>query len=348
MDGFMTENQAKELAEKNLGNVIGEIDTSNLAEGVEYYKGKVRENFSLPDGERRVLLTSDRVSVFDKVVGAVPFKGQILDEMTHWWFEKTGVLVPNHIRERPSSVVTVADECEPLLVEMVVRAYLTGTSSTSIWTAYENGAREFCGHPLPDGMKKNQRLPYVMVTPSTKAAHGEHDESISATEVILRDLLPGSGHEPREMWERLNSQALALFGMGAAHSDNMGLILVDTKYEFGIAKDGRVVVFDEILTPDSSRYWEKEDYSVRFAEGKSPRSLSKQFVREEIEKLGYDPKKDQDKPVPKLHDEGRVECAVRYIMLCQRITGKPFEPDTRSVRERVYGPLEEIGVMKNL
>ncbi|MBW2972492.1 phosphoribosylaminoimidazolesuccinocarboxamide synthase [Candidatus Woesearchaeota archaeon] len=341
---MLTESDARILAEKNLDNVLDVISDDAIAKGVEGYSGKVRENYVLPGKKERVLLTSDRVSVFDSVVGTVPFKGQVLDELTHWWFERTSILVPNHVRARPAPTVTVAAQCEPLLVEMVVREYLTGTSSTSIWTAYKKGERVFCGHRLPDGMKKDQRLPYVMVTPSTKAAHGEHDVSVPKDYILAKCILPGTMDEQYSLWEHLNSQSLALFGMGAAISDNIGLILVDTKYEFGITHEGRVVVIDEVHTPDSSRFWEKGDYAERFAQGRDPKSLSKQFVRDAIIALGYDPK--VGGKVPKLTPESAVECAVRYIMLCQRITGRPFEPDLRPVEERVYRPLEELGVMR--
>jgi phosphoribosylaminoimidazole-succinocarboxamide synthase len=344
MAAMLSESDARSLAEKNIENVFDSVDEGALADGVKRYSGKVRENYILPGEKVRVLHTSDRVSVFDSVVGTVPFKGQVLDELTHWWFDRTSILVPNHVLSRPAPTLTVASQCEPLLVEMVVRAYLTGTSSTSIWTAYERGDRKFCGHPLPEGMKKDQRLPYVMVTPSTKAAQGEHDVSVSSA--IAMNHLPGSQARQLALWEQINSQALALFGMGAGASDDIGLILVDTKYEFGMAPDGRVVVIDEIHTPDSSRFWEKGDYSDRFAQGRDPKSLSKQFVRDAIIAQGYDPKVGGD--VPKLTDKGRIECAVRYIMLCQRITGKPFVPDTRGVKDRVYEPLKALGVVKGV
>ncbi len=341
-DDFMTEEQARRIAEDNLDNVLDSIDTSCLADNVTSYSGKVRDNFILPGNAGRALLTSDRVSVFDSVVGTVPLKGQVLDEITHWWFDRTSALVPNHVKDRPSTSITLAEQCNALPVEMVVRAYLTGTSSTSIWTAYKNGSREFCGNPIPEGMEQDQRLPYVMLTPSTKAQHGDHDESVDADTAMKA--LPGTETEQEQLWKELRSQSMALFGMGAALSDGMGLILVDTKYEFGRTGDGRVVLIDEIHTPDSSRFWEKEDYATRFAEGRSPKSLSKQFVRNAIIGQGYDP--EQGGKVPKLNDEGRIECATRYILLCQRITGKPFVPDTRPIEDRVYAPLEELGVLK--
>jgi len=344
---FVAEEDVRKLAEANLNNVCEGVPADAVRDGVEQYTGKVRENFTMPDGEKRILVTTDQVSAFDARVGTIPFKGQVLDTLTHWWFEKTRPLVPDHIKERPAPVITLADECEPLMVEMVVRGYLTGSSSTSIWRAYDKDeARIFCGHPLPDGMKKNQRLPYVMVTPSTKAAHGDHDVSISAAEVLDMGLLPGDENEQEALWEHLNSQALALFGMGTAIAASQGYILVDTKYEFGRTADGRIVVIDEAHTPDSSRYWVSSDYAERFAEGQSPRSMSKQFVRNALTDMGYDPKVDAHEKPPMLTDEKRVECAVRYVMLCQELTGQRFEPDTRSVGDRVYDPLEKLAVLR--
>ncbi len=340
---FMTEEQARKLAEENLENVIERIELSNLAENVTHQRGKVRENYIMPAG-KRILLTTDRVSVYDSVVGAIPFKGQVLDDITHWWFEKTRIIMPNHIISRPSPAITVAEQCKPLKVEMVVRAYLTGTTTTSIWTAYKKGSREFCGNTLPEGMKKDEQLPYAMITPTTKADYGKHDECILLTDVLDKNLLPGSKTKQEELWQQLYNQSLVLFGIGAAHADNIGLILVDTKYEFGLTKDGKPILIDEVHTPDSSRYWEKQDYKERFAKGEEPISLSKQFVRDAIIKQRYDP--EQGGEVPMLSNEGRIECSARYIMLCQRITGKPFIPDTRPTEEKIHKPLKELGVLK--
>ncbi|MFH1669471.1 MAG: phosphoribosylaminoimidazolesuccinocarboxamide synthase [Candidatus Woesearchaeota archaeon] len=347
MQQFMTEDEARKIAEENLDNTFSTFDRSRLLKEVDYHKGKVRENFTLPDAgarPRRILATSDRVSVFDSVVGTIPFKGQVLDNITHWWFRQTGFMVPNHVIDRPSSTITVADQCTPLKVEMVVRNFLTGTSSTSIWTAYDQGDREFCGNDLDDGMEVHQRLPYPMITPSTKADCGDHDESVSVESILKRGVLPGSRAEQKKIWNQLHNYSISLFGMGSLLSNKIGLILVDTKYEFGMTKDGRVVVIDEIHTPDSSRFWEKGSYTEAFLQGKDPKQLSKQFARDAVIAQGYDPKKGGK--VPMLEDDARVECAARYIMLCQRLTGRPFVPDARPTSERVYGPLEKLGILR--
>jgi len=341
---FMTEEEARKLAEKNLDNVLDKIDTSILFPGVEHYSGKVRENFILPDAHQRVMVTTDRVSVFDSVVGTVPFKGQVLDEIAQWWFEHTGPLVHNHVKRRTAPVLTVAEQCQPLKVEMVVRVYLTGTSPTSIWTAYKDGLRDFCGNHLPEEMEYNQRLPFVMVTPTTKAEYGQHDENVSPEQILNMGLLLGSRGQQGRILKQLINNSLVLFGAGSAIARQMGLILVDTKYEFGINRFGEIILIDEIHTPDSSRYWEQDDYVDAMEHNRDPISLSKQLVRDQVIKQGYDPK--VGGTVPMLDDEGRVECAVRYMMLSQRITGERFEPDTRNVEERIIEPLREMGVMR--
>ncbi|MFC1741811.1 phosphoribosylaminoimidazolesuccinocarboxamide synthase [Nanoarchaeota archaeon] len=344
---FLTEDEARALAKKHLADTLDKVDITKMAKGVPHHKGKVRENFVMTgtDGkQKRILVTTDRVSVFDSVVGTIPFKGQVLDEITHWWFDQTKNKVENHIISRPSSTIILADQCIPLKVEMVVRGYLTGTSSTSIWTAYKNGSRVFCGNPLEDGMKQDQPLPVRLLTPSTKADQGDHDVSVSSEEVLSMEVLPGDKTAQKRLMEQLTNHSFALFDHGQALAEDMGLILVDTKYEFGITQDGRVVVIDEIHTPDSSRFWEKATYKDNFEAGKSPKSLSKQFARDAVIAQGYDPEKGGK--VPMLEDEARVECAVRYIMLCQRITGKPFVPDTRPLEERIYKPLKVLGVLE--
>jgi phosphoribosylaminoimidazole-succinocarboxamide synthase len=340
---MMTENEARELAEKHLDNVVDSMKDVPIAEGVTQYSGKVRENYIIGGkSPTRVMLTTDRVSVFDQVVGTIPFKGQVLDDITHWWFDRTEATVPNHVIERPAKTITVAEQCSPLKVEIVVRAYLTGTSSTSIWTAYERGEPRFCGYELPQGMKKDQKLPYLMITPSTKAEKGEHDISIDHD--AAKALLPGTDTERGLLWQQVQSISLALFLRGEALAKDMGLILVDTKYEMGIDPQGRLVLIDEIHTPDSSRFWEADMYEPCFAAGEDPIPLSKQFVRDAVITKGYDPRKGGK--IPMLDNSDRVNCAALYIMLCQRMTGRPFTPDVRINEERVYAPLKNLGVLR--
>ena len=291
---------------------------TNLARTGSRYEGKVRDNYVTPDG-RRILVVTDRLSAFDQIITTVPFKGQVLNRMTQYWFEETQHIAPNHVLSVPDPNVMVARECTPLKVELIMRAYLTGVTSTSIWRAYEGGARVFCGHPLPDGMVKNQPLPRPLLTPSTKAPRGDHDVSASREEII------SSGAVTAEHFDRAAAIAEALFAFGQERAAQRGLILVDTKYEMGLTPDGEILVIDEIHTPDSSRYWYADDYQARMAAGQEPRSLDKEYVRRWLaEERGYR----GDGPVPEIPDEVRVEAAARYIEIYELITGRSFEPDT--------------------
>ncbi|MCX4244622.1 phosphoribosylaminoimidazolesuccinocarboxamide synthase [Paraliomyxa miuraensis] len=281
------------------------------------YSGKVRENFTR-DGVRTIVVT-DRISAFDRVLGTIPFKGQVLNQLAAYWFRQTASRFPNHLREVCDPQAMRVVECEPIPIEMVVRGYLTGVSSTSIWRAYERGDRVFCGHALPDGLRKHQRLPSNVVTPSTKAPKGEHDVSVSKDELFVRGLI-----EPAE-FERLEARALELFAFGQRLAAERGLILVDTKYELGRASDGTVVLIDEIHTPDSSRYWYAEGYEAAMAAGEDPRSLDKEYVRRWLVSQGFA----GDGPPPALTDEVRLEAARRYIEAFEQVTGESFEPDLR-------------------
>lgn len=280
------------------------------------YEGKVRDNYTTADG-RRYLITTDRISAFDRVLGTLPLKGQILSHAARWWFEQTRDIAPNHVLETPDPNVLLAEECEPLPVEMVVRAYLTGTTSTSIWIHYEQGSRSFCGHPLPDGLRQHEKLPTPLLTPSTKAAHGDHDVSASREEILAL-----TGMAPAD-FDRAGELAMALFAFGQKLCAERGLILVDTKYELGKRKDGTIVLIDEIHTPDSSRFWFAESYAQRFAAGEAPESFDKEYVRRWLAAEGFR----GDGPIPTIPDDVRVEASRRYVEAVERITGAPFVPN---------------------
>lgn len=287
------------------------------------YSGKVRENFS-KDGLRTIVVT-DRISAFDRVLGTIPFKGQVLNRLAEYWFRATAALFPSHLREVPDPQAMRVIECEPVPVEVVVRGYLTGVSSTSIWRAYERGEREFCGHALPEGLRKHERLPRSIVTPSTKAPKGEHDESVSRAELVARGIIEGA------LFDRIEQQALELFAFGQRMAAERGLILVDTKYELGRAPEGGIVLIDEIHTPDSSRYWYVEGYAQAMARGEDPRSLDKEYVRRWLVAQGFS----GDGDPPALSDEVRLEAARRYIEAYEQLTGTTFEPDLRPPVERL-------------
>jgi phosphoribosylaminoimidazole-succinocarboxamide synthase len=299
------------------------LDHTDFPELGEKYEGKVRDCY-VRDG-RRTLVATDRLSAFDVVLGTIPFKGQVLNSMTAFWFEATANLAPNHVINVPDPTVMVARECKLLPVEFVMRSYITGVTSTSIWTHYQKGARVFCGHELPEGMRKNQKLPHALLTPSTKAEKGEHDRSVSRAEVLELGLLSA------EDFDRAADMCARVFAFGQGEALRRGLILVDTKYEIGRRPDGELCFIDEIHTPDSSRYWYADDYQARFDKGDEPRGLDKEYVRRTLAEQGYR----GEGPPPPLTDEVRVEAARRYIQVCELVTGRPFQPDTEEPLGRI-------------
>ena len=295
------------------------------------YQGKVRDNYTLADG-RRVLVTTDRISAFDRVLGTVPLKGQVLSTLATFWFERTRDVAPNHLLAAPDPNVMIAVECDPVPVEVVVRAYLTGVTSTSIWTAYARGERTFCGHALPEGLRKNDPLPAAIVTPSTKAAKGGHDVSVAADELVATGVIT------RADMDAVSAMALRLFARGAAWCAERGLILADTKYEFGRLppeRGGGIVVTAEIHTPDSSRFWFAESYAERVKASAEPESFDKEYVRRWLAARGFT----GDGEAPTLTDEVRVEAARRYVEAYERITGLPFIADLRPPEARIRAAL---------
>ena len=310
----------EDIIAAQLDKTLDETDFPTLG---EKYEGKVRDCYTR-DGRRTIVVT-DRISAFDVVLGTIPFKGQVLNQMAAYWFDATADLVPNHVIEVPDPQVMIAHECQPLSVEFVMRAYLTGVTSTSIWSHYQKGVRQFCGHDLPDGMKKNQPLGKAILTPSTKAEKGAHDQSVSRAEILeMGALRAAEFDEAAEMCARL-------FAFGQKEAARRGLILVDTKYEIGRRADGKLCFIDEVHTPDSSRYWYADDYQSRFDAGQEPRGLDKEYVRRSLVELGYK----GDGPPPALSPAVRVEAARRYIQVCELITGRPFVPDVAEPKARI-------------
>ena len=286
---------------------------ATLPELPNHYRGKVRDNYDLPDG-RRILITSDRISAFDRALAAIPFKGQVLTQTARYWFEKTADLCPNHVIAYPDPNVVVGRRLAILPVEVVVRGYLAGTTSTSILTRYRAGEREMYGHRFPDGLQPNARLPQAIITPTTKAFDGGHDEPLTEREILDRGLLTP------DQWRTVSEAALALFARGQALAAERGLILADTKYEFGLDAEGRIILADEIHTPDSSRYWFAQSYPERFAAGTAPESFDKDFVRNWVV-ARCDPYKD---PIPEIPADVVLETAAVYIRAYETITGRTF------------------------
>ena len=282
-----------------------------------HYRGKVRDTYDLGDG-RMVLVSSDRLSAFDAILAVIPYKGQVLTQTARFWFDATADICPNHVLAYPDPNVVVGTRLDILPVEIVVRGYLAGTTGTSILTLYKTGQREMYGHKLPDGMADNQKLPTPIITPTSKAYDGEHDAPLTPAEIVEQGLLSAL------QWEVLSKYALALFARGQEMAAARGLILVDTKYEFGVDTNGQIILADEIHTPDSSRYWFAETYADRFAKGERPDNFDKDFVRAWVA-ARCDPYKD---PIPEIPAEMIDETARVYIQAFETITGKAFEVET--------------------
>ncbi|MBW2732150.1 MAG: phosphoribosylaminoimidazolesuccinocarboxamide synthase [Deltaproteobacteria bacterium] len=287
-------------------------------------RGKVRDSYRWPDG-RRAIVVSDRVSVYDRVIGTVPFKGQILNGISNYWFEATADVCENHLLEAIDPAVSVVLECEAFPVEVVVRGFLTGSSATSLWTLYAAGERMPYGHALPEGLREHEPLAAPLITPTTKGAVGEHDLPLSLAEVRQRGLLAAD-----EM-EAVTSSALALFARGQMLAAERGLLLVDTKYEFGRTPDGRVIVIDEIHTPDSSRYWLAESYEDALSRGEAPLSIDKDFLRHHMRARGFC---GEGEPPP-LSDDTRLEATQRYLALYKQLTGCELLIDASPPEERI-------------
>lgn len=290
--------------------VLAGIDLPELP---GHYRGKVRENYDLADG-RRIIIATDRLSAFDRILAAIPYKGQVLTQAARFWFEKTADICPNHVLEYPDPNVVVGRRLDILPVEIVVRAYLAGTTGTSILTLYQKGDRDMYGVRLPDGLRPNARLPAPIITPTSKAFDGGHDEPLSPAQILEQGLLSPA------QWDEVSAYALALFARGQALASARGLILVDTKYEFGLDPEGRIVLADEIHTPDSSRYWMADSYDARFAAGERPDSFDKDFVRNWVAER-CDPYVD---PIPAIPPEMIEQTSDVYVDAFRRITGESF------------------------
>jgi len=292
------------------------------------YQGKVRDTYE-QDGTL-ILITSDRISAFDHVLPqTIPLKGQVLNQTAAYFFDATEDLVPNHVIDVPDPNVTVAKACSPVPIEFVVRGYLAGHA----WREYDAGARTLCGQSLPDGLRESEQLPDPILTPATKAEEG-HDEDITREEAIARTNLDSA------TFDQLRDWSLALFKRGTELAAEQGLILVDTKYEFGRTPEGNYVLIDEVHTPDSSRYYYRDGYEERLEKGVPQKQLSKEFVREWLMDHGFQGREGEE--MPDLPDDFRATVGERYIELYETVTGLDFEPDLHpNPEERIHDALSE-------
>ena len=293
----------------------------------EHYKGKVRDNYHMDD--KILMITSDRVSAFDHVLGTIPFKGQILTEIANFWFDKTKDIVPNHIISSPDPQVLIAKRAKTLPVEIIIRQYITG----SLWREYSSGINGQYGFDLDDNLKENQKFDTAIITPSTKADYGQHDEPISRAEII-KNLVP------EKIYAKAEEYALELFRAGQEWANKRGLILVDTKYEFGIYND-ELIVIDEIHTPDSSRYWIKDTYYENYEKGVSQNMLDKENIRQWLIEQGF---KGEGTP-PELTDDIRILLSEKYIELYKKLTGKDFAPYIGDVKSRILNNLKKASII---
>jgi phosphoribosylaminoimidazole-succinocarboxamide synthase len=288
----------------------------------------------LPGG-RRLFVTTDRLSAFDRILARVPYKGQVLNQLSAWWFEQTRDVLPNGVLSVPDPNITVMREVKRFPVEVVVRGYITGVTTTALWYRYSLGERDIYGYTFPDGLKKNQALPEPILTPTTKGDEGTHDERLTCADVVSRGLLDAA------TWETVSQTALAIFRRGQQVAAKAGLILVDTKYELGLGPGGEVLLIDEVHTPDSSRFWKADTYPARFAAGEEPENFDKEMVR-----LAYAEKDYRgDGEPPAMPDDLWVAASRRYIAIYEMLTGRTFEPAEYPAGPRMAKNLIKAGIL---
>jgi phosphoribosylaminoimidazole-succinocarboxamide synthase len=296
--------------------------------------GKVRDWYDLPDG-KRLIVTTDRLSAFDKVLTAVPYKGQVLNQLSAWWFEQTEDIIPNHIFSLPDPNAAVVNVAEPFLVEVIVRGYITGVTSTALWYRYSLGERNIYGYDFPEGLRKNAALSEPIITPTTKGGITGHDERLTCEEVVEKGILDS------QTWDQVQAAALAVFKRGQEIARKAGMILVDTKYEFGRTANGSVVLIDEVHTPDSSRFWKADTYEERFTTGEDPENFDKEFVRIAYAEKGYR----GDGEAPSMPVELWASASERYITIYELLTGKTFEASEYPIEQRMIANLKNAGVI---
>ena len=318
--------QYKDRISVELDNTLTETALGSLTKKT----GKVRDQYDL--GKHLALITTDRQSAFDRVLASIPFKGQVLNMASAWWFDKTKHIIDNHVINMADPNIIIAKKCKVFPIEFVVRGFITGSTSTSLWTVYNKGDREYCGNILPEGLEKNQRLESNMLTPTTKEEH--HDRPIAPSEIVSENWMT------QDDWDYCSQKALELFEFGQNKAKENGMILVDTKYEMGKDEDGNILLIDEIHTPDSSRYWIADTYEDRMKNGQEPQNIDKEFLR-----LWFvdncDPYKDKD--LPPAPEELIVELSSRYIYLYETITGGvfPFPDKEKAIQKRINENLKE-------
>jgi phosphoribosylaminoimidazole-succinocarboxamide synthase len=298
--------------------------------------GKVRDWYDLPAG-KRLIVTTDRLSAFDRILARVPYKGQVLNQLSAWWFKNTADIIPNHLESMPDPNVSIVTRVEPIPVEVIVRGFITGVTSTALWYRYSLGERNIYGYTFPDRLTKNQQLPEPIITPTTKGGVTGHDERLTCVEVVEQGYLDAA------TWDQVQAAALTIFKRGQELAQKSGLILVDTKYEFGRAPDGRVLLIDEVHTPDSSRFWKADTYQAQVAAGKEPENFDKEFVRIAYAEKGYR----GDGEIPSMPAELWASASQRYITIYEMLTGETFVPGEYPVEKRLLENLKTVKVVES-
>ncbi|OGE21799.1 phosphoribosylaminoimidazolesuccinocarboxamide synthase [Candidatus Daviesbacteria bacterium RIFCSPHIGHO2_01_FULL_40_24] len=306
------------------------LKSVNIRKFGKKHQGKVRDSYQV--GEKRIIITTDRQSAFDRVLGFIPFKGQVLTQISKFWFEKTEDIIQNHLISVPDPNVMLTKNCKVIPIEMVVRGYITGVTDTSIWGSYEKGERIIYGIKFPEGLSKNQKLPESVITPTTKAEAG-HDERLTEKEILQKEIVTP------KIWKEMKKAALAIFERGQKICQKAGIILVDTKYEFGLDEKGKLILVDEVHTPDSSRYWIKKTYKERLKKGLEPESYDKEPLRIWFKEQGYTGKG----KIPKMPPEFIAKMSMLYMSIFEKITGKKFVPDmSKNVTKRIKDNLSGV------
>lgn len=314
---------------KIIKNIPETLETVDLPKKFgKKYQGKVRDYYIFPS--KRIIVTTDRQSAFDRVLGLIPYKGQVLTQLSQFWFEKTQDIIQNHLISIPDPNVMITKNCKVLPIEMIVRGYISGVTFTSLWTAYAKGERVIYGIKFPEGLKKNQKLKTPVITPTTKADVG-HDERLTEKEILDKEIV-----DPK-IWRKMKKVTLALFQRGTEICSKAGIILVDTKYEFGLF-NGKLMLIDEIHTPDSSRFWVKSTYKQRIKKGMEPENFDKEFLRIWFKNQGYS----GDGKPPKMPDDFITKVSERYQTIFEKITKKKFTASDYPVNERIIKNLQKI------
>lgn len=321
------------ISQNELLNLIPDaLDEINLPLAGKQ-SGKVRDWYDLQNGQR-LIITTDRLSAFDRILARVPYKGQVLNQLSAWWFEQTKDIIPNHLISIPDPNVAIVKKVNPIQVEVIVRGYITGVTSTALWHQYSLGERNIYGYVFPDGLRKNQKLDEPIITPTTKGGATGHDERITCAEVLEKNIVD------EKTWHQVQRVALAIFKRGQEIANKANLILVDTKYEFGLTDDNEVMLIDEVHTPDSSRFWKAEQYQKLFDDGKEQENFDKEFIRMAYADKGYR----GDGEIPSMPDDLWASASERYITIYEMLTGKTFEAGSYPIEERLLKNIERIGV----